>query len=542
MISQVKRYYHTLKYLTLRQTAGRVWGELRRRLQLYTLPDTLLFNETGLHPTVLFLDHDPWNRSDDLESGRFTFLNQSEDLGWPVDWNPEGASLLWKFNLHYFNCLHLLDAHRQEGFCLDWIASNTNRRGIAWHPYPVSLRIINWCKADLANTEIQKSVYEQAAYLYRNTEFYHPANHYLENARALIFAGVYFQGAGESSKWLNKGLEVFRRELPEQLLDDGGYFELSPMYHGLMLVAILDVINILEISHPEYQLLQEYASKMADFLLSMTHPDGHISLFNDSTQEIAPPTEKIIDYYQGLVDAEPQRRIRFSDSGYYILANEDVYCVVDGGQIGPDRIPAHAHADIFSYELSISGKQFIVNSGVYEYAAGPMRQYNRGTRSHNTVMIDNTDQAEVWSSFRVARRYRPHDIQFTSDDNAASFSGQYAGYGKLIGDSIIHARQIDLEKTNGSIRISDDIRGDGRHNVSSFIHLHPEVEVDMREGTVHLSRDGIHCRIESPDITPELEFGWYSPHFGQKNRKTVIVFRLNRRLPAALKYRIVPIN
>ena len=32
--------------------------------------------------------------------------------------------------------------------------------------------------------------------------------------------------------------------LNEQILDDGGHYELSPMYHKLMLYRILDCINL----------------------------------------------------------------------------------------------------------------------------------------------------------------------------------------------------------------------------------------------------------------------------------------------------------
>ena len=36
----------------------------------------------------------------------------------------------------------------------------------------------------------------------------------------------------------------YARELPEQILADGGHFELSPMYHALVLEDLLDLVNI----------------------------------------------------------------------------------------------------------------------------------------------------------------------------------------------------------------------------------------------------------------------------------------------------------
>ena len=55
-------------------------------------------------------------------------------------------------------------------------------------------------------------------------------NHLFANAKALIFAGLFFDD-DESEKWLNTGLNILAREMDEQILSDGGHFELSPMYH-----------------------------------------------------------------------------------------------------------------------------------------------------------------------------------------------------------------------------------------------------------------------------------------------------------------------
>jgi uncharacterized heparinase superfamily protein len=105
----------------------------------------------------------------------------------------------------------------------------------------------------------------------------------------------------------------------------------------------------------------------------------------------------------------------------------------------------------------------------------------------------------------------------------------------------VHNRKIDLEKANGSVKISDEISGNGRHSVSSFIHLHPDVEIAITNHTLHLTRDGIRCRVECPDIRPELESGWYSPHFGEKIHKSVIVLRLHTTLPSVLQYIVSPV-
>ena len=56
--------------------------------------------------------------------------------------------------------------------------------------------------------------------------------------------------------------------------------------------------------------------------------------------------------------------------GYFGARLGDDYLVVDCGRIGPDDLPAHAHGDVLSFELSIAGHRIIVDQGVYEYVAG----------------------------------------------------------------------------------------------------------------------------------------------------------------------------
>ena len=59
-------------------------------------------------------------------------------------------------------------------------------------------------------------------------------------------AGAYFDGPA-ADFWLRRGLFILRRELAEQVLEDGGHFELSPMYHALILEDLLDLVNLSQV-------------------------------------------------------------------------------------------------------------------------------------------------------------------------------------------------------------------------------------------------------------------------------------------------------
>ena len=51
--------------------------------------------------------------------------------------------------------------------------------------------------------------------------------------------------------------------------------------------------------------------------------------------------------------------------------------ITDVGAIGPDYLPAHAHADTLSFELSLFGRRVVVNGGTSRYATGPRRDAER---------------------------------------------------------------------------------------------------------------------------------------------------------------------
>ena len=125
--------------------------------------------------------------------------------------------------------------------------------------------------------------------------------------------------------------------------------------------------------------------------------------------------------------------------------------MVDGGPGGPDHLMAHAHADLFSYELSLFGERFVVDTGVYEYPAGPMRQYVRSTAAHNTASVDGVDQIECWDSFRVARRAAPNDVTWeTSGKQARSRARSLDMLGGLETGSSIDANSTSTERAGSS--------------------------------------------------------------------------------------------
>ena len=115
-------------------------------------------------------------------------------------------------------------------------------------PYPISLRGINWVKFlskfQVKDKIIDTSLHNHFHNLLDNLEFHLLGNHLLENAFSLLFGSFYFQ----DEKLYNKSKKILITELNEQILEDGSHFELSPMYHQIMLFRVLDCIQLIKLN------------------------------------------------------------------------------------------------------------------------------------------------------------------------------------------------------------------------------------------------------------------------------------------------------
>jgi hypothetical protein len=387
----------------------------------------------------------------------FRFLNQTRQI---ETWNDPGLPKLWLYNLHYFE-------HADPELMVEWVRDNPPGQGNGWEPYPLSLRIVNWIKSGLP-LDVE-SLATQAQYLAESVETHLLGNHLFANAKALVFAGTYF----DCDSWLRQGLRILEEQILEQILSDGGHFERSPMYHSIILEDLLDLIDLSRVYPGLLPDLSEPAGRMLCWLRQMTHPDGRISFFNDATFGVAPGPQELEAYAArlGVVAAA----VDLGESGYVRLECGETVVLFDAAPIGPDYQPGHAHADTLSFEMSHAGQRVVINGGISTYEIGGERLRQRGTAAHSTAVVDNRDQSEVWSAFRVGRRAHPLDAV---TDGKTSAEASHDGYRPLI-----HRRRLELE--DGRLTVQDTFTGPrGVHDIDVFFHLYPEakprVELDPK--------------------------------------------------------------
>ncbi len=379
-----------------------------------------------------------------------------------------------------------------------WIDEHPARPGDPWHPYPLSTRVGNWIAAltlepALGSERVSVSLWHQLGHLRGNVEDDILGNHVIRNARALVLGGVAFADDG----LLRHGLDLLTRELPEQVLPDGGHYERSPVYQLVVLRDLLEVQAAVPRSD-----VGEAIERMRAWSAAVRRPDGHPPLVNDGWLDAVPVLEL-------PVSSAGVTALR--DSGLALVREDGLWLAFRCGPLAPAFLPAHAHADALGFQLWWDGLPVVVDPGTFTYEAGPERDAFRGTAAHAALRVDGRDQFEPWGAFRAGPLPQTRLL--------AAEPGLLVAEAEL-GGGIVQRREIAW--TAAEVTVDDHVSGPGRHRLEWALPLAP----------------GARARVS---ITPEpsvTDAGWLSERLGERVEIEVLRYAYEGPLPARQTLRL----
>lgn len=451
----------------------------------------------------------------------FKFINRSYFIKDTIDFNFSRFGKLWTYNLNYFEFLAQDKLHRDEGLrlirsyieCISSIQDGMD-------PYPISIRIIYWIrflsKFDIDDDDINQVLYAQAKILADNIEYHLLGNHLLENGFSLLFASFYFRNID----FYEKAKEIIISELHEQILKDGGHFELSPMYHSIILGRLLDSFNLVTHNSRIFpneleNLLLATIQRMLSWLFNMTCSTDSLPLFNDSANGIAPLPKDLFHYAKRL--GITYNILQLSESGYRRLGNNELDVIVDVGPIGPTHNSGHGHCDMLSFILNDGGKPILVDGGTSTYEDCSRRIHEKSNISHNTVTINGENQSEIGSAFRFGKRGKVNII----DEDSTSVKAKCISYRNRE-----HVRTFKLFEQE--FKIIDQVQRDPDIEAIASFNFHPDVKVRLIEDGVHI--DQIDRRlIFKSYLKIKLSTYYYASEFNRlvPASKVLVFFRSN---------------
>jgi hypothetical protein len=431
--------------------------------------------------------------------------------------------------------------------------------------------MLSQAELKMLNSVVKKHLF----FLKRNLSLYSSANnHLVAELMGIIHIAATFSYR-DSKKDLKKYSNLLFQEFEKQVDDNGVCREQTIRYHAATFNSYLACFLLLNAKG--VRITETQWSKLAymgHFLEIMPWGDGID--FGDSDDSELLYSQHDINYHlirsaansvsiletktnpndfrnhllfsfwgapQSAININRKEPADYLSSGYFLYNENDITLLVDVGSIGYDTLAAHGHADQLSLLLKYRNTAFIVDCGTFQYHPqfSQWRSYFRGTRSHNTISVNGLDQA--LSSGPMMWSIKP-DV--TILNNAPNYvSAVHNGFVKQ-GVPCYHQRDVTIAAN--MIAISDKLI-DSSIGTSYVwaLHFHPEVELDMLEGKLVATRNGIriemigehmfNCQIVKGSENPLL--GWFSESYDCITPTSTLVFSGNTKETNQLTTQIV---
>jgi len=185
---------------------------------------------------------------------------------------------------------------------------------------------------------------------------------------------------------------------------------------------------------------------------------------------------------------------------------------------------AHGHADALSVILSINGHCILTDPGTYSYhVSREWRDYFVSTIAHNTICIDNQNQAKHAGDTIWLDHYKCTLLSQKNGGSTESVRAEHNGY-----KNTVHSREVLFDKEYNSFTIKDEIikSGNADQECSLMFHIHPQVRIERLSPNYFLlthysgikvtvlMEDFPYCSVINGQVNPVL--GWYSDSFMKK--------------------------
>ena len=459
-------------------------------------------------PQVHFLQLLPSNCSSSVFKNRiFSFFSKEKYFSSSVDWNFGEYGQLWNIRLNSLEYLSHLETSVDDGLYLirDFIKEIRKNR-TRYDSHCASLRIINVIKFCSRNSiddpEINAFVFSQALYVRKNCEVHLRNNHLLENAFALLFASHFFG----HEKLFHFSSRILINSLEKQILPDGAHFELCPMYHLWTTNRLLECLQILKHStfnvKPVLIVVEEKVSSMLGWIKHMQFGNGSLPAVNDSGEGYGPGINAILKIANDIGLKASNHPLK--ESGFRKFRNRNFEMLVDVNGLTPPEAPGHSHADTFHFILHVFGDPFIIDTGVSTYEPSKLRMHERSTLAHNTVVVNDQNQSEIYGTFRAGRRAKVNLMKCTAHELEASHNGyQHIG--------VKHARSFSFEQDK--IVVTDKITGKLPAKCSAYLHIDKKNRIVKKENKL-ISK---FVEIDFKNATAvELKENYYAVAFGKQ--------------------------
>lgn len=471
-------------------------------------------------------------------------------------------------------------AHEVVAQWYDWCRQNPYPIGINWaSTLEVAFRSLSWIwvwrllgGCEMMPAEFWGDLHAELLFNGRYIErylsrYFSPNTHLLGEYVALFFLGATCQGRA-AQRWLARGWHGIVECAARQVRADGLYFEQSTYYHLYALdfflhARTLAVMNGLPIPPDFNETVQQMASttialasggppaRFGDddggrvFDGSRNRPEHFLdplpiaaAIYGDRACKSATAaiTEEMIwllgssglQRFHSLQACAPHTRdVALRESGIYVMRSlvpgKQQRAIFDAGPQGA-YAAGHGHADSLSLQLCVGGREVLCDPGTYLYVGSEdTRRRFRGTRMHNTLVVDGRDQADATGPFPWSNLPEVSVEGWSTAAEAAYVAAQHTGFLRL-SDPVLHRRAIFFRRGEYCL-IFDRAECRGPHQFEVSWHCAAGVACDWRTTHACVSAGDPLLWIvpESENRwTAEMTEDWYSPAYGARVQSSTL--------------------
>ncbi|GAA4468230.1 hypothetical protein GCM10023093_25420 [Nemorincola caseinilytica] len=400
---------------------------------------------------------------------------------------------------------HFGEDHSQMVFddMLSWIGSNPVNRGPNYRcSQEMSLRVLNWTFAlhfyrhSPALTEevfdqVQHTIYWHLHHIYHNIDFSRIAvrnNHAITETLTLYLGGLLYPSLPGAAVWKERGKAWFEEEVAYQVYKDGTFLQFSMNYHRVVVQLLTWGIVLADKNGERFaDVVYDRARNSVRFLRTcMVDENGWLPNYgaNDGALFFKLSNAHYRDYRSQLhalaaalgldagIDGSHEDRSwygidklttqqwhpgnglhSFYWGGYYIIREPHTLTFIRCGN-HKDR---PSQADNLHIDVWHNGENILTDAGSYKYNTDAATiRYFSGTRSHNTVMVDDNDQMLKGGRFIWYHWTQSRGVEMTEDAGSYKFTGRISAF-RHLHKRIRHQRTIVKEKGRPYWTVTDEL-------------------------------------------------------------------------------------
>ncbi len=508
------------------------------------------------------------------EINRFHFL-----VSWAVNYIATGSE-------KYLNLI--------KSSISSWIVENPYLIGVNWYSgLEVSVRLLNWwLTIEILNSTDLKhdkyfqqfltgrwnhSIYHHIKFIRKHLSFYSSANNHLIGELASLYIACSVWDFNKSDRWKKKSKHLLEREILKQHnhgINKEESFEYIQFIADFLTISFWVGEKTNNLFSKSYK---DELKNIYDYIYDATDSDGEpynygdeddgflfkpelkhynnfkciiasgVILFNDKaykqkTTEFGIKNLLIfgrdaeIKYNSSQLEKSEGRSAFFQKQGHFYFKNNDnkIYAHFNVAPLGYLSTAVHGHADALSFVLKVKNQWFLVDPGTYVYHKEPdFRQYFKGTVAHNTIRIDNCDQALSKAPMIWLKHYKSNVQNTSITDELEEVTGEHNGY-EAIGTN--HRRKVQYRKKENLFLIIDSLSNLNGviHKAEIIYHIHPDIEIKQTGLNIYELKNQNSSTTVTLNLPNDFQYsvlkgqnnpviGWYSKGYYQIEPSSVII-------------------